>query len=176
MAADIYTKGYDDERKWKSVVSLISIVTSEFLRSSQAFELSRPTNDLWCKTLPAMSEEGVPYFTHTQTPILPPELNVPGGSGKRGWRDHGSRRFLVIKEPQMVRTSEPGLRRSSWFLKQGKWTKVEDHIDPSDKSLFVLYLNALIVESFSFILRIRPLHLACGRLPPPYLSKMVCCY
>ena len=39
MAADIYTKGYDDARKWKSVTSLINIVTPEFLRSPQALEL-----------------------------------------------------------------------------------------------------------------------------------------
>ena len=30
--------------------------------------------------------------------------------------------------------AEPGLLRSSWFLKGGRWTKVEDHVDPSDKS------------------------------------------
>ena len=85
MAADIYTKGYDDARKWKSVTSLINIVTPEFLRSPQALELSRSTNDLSCKRLPSVSEDGVPYFTHTQTPILPPELYVAGGSGKPGW-------------------------------------------------------------------------------------------
>ena len=72
MAADIYTKGYDDARKWKSVTSLISIVTSEFLRSPQALELSRTTNDLSRKRLTSVSEDGVPYFTHTQTPTPPP--------------------------------------------------------------------------------------------------------
>ena len=71
MAADIYTKGYDDARKWKSVTSLINIVTPEFLRSPQALELSRSTNDLSCRRLPSVSEDGIPYFTHTQTPILP---------------------------------------------------------------------------------------------------------
>ena len=34
----------------------------------------------------------------------------------------------------MMRTAEPGLLRSSWFLKGGRWNKVEDHVDPSDKS------------------------------------------
>ena len=134
MAADIYTKGYDDARKWKSVTSLINIVTPEFLRSPQALELSRSTNDLSCKRLPSVSEDGIPYFTHTQTPILPPELYVAGGSGKPGWHDHESGRFLVIKEPKMMRTAEPGLLRSSWFLKGGHWTKIEDHVDPSDKN------------------------------------------
>ena len=33
-----------------------------------------------------------------------------------------------------MRTAEPGLLRSSWFLKGGHWTKVEDHVDPSDKN------------------------------------------
>ena len=134
MAADIYTKGYDDARKWKSVTSLINIVTSEFLRSPQALELSRTTNDLSCKRLPSISEEGIPYFTHTQTPILPPELYVVGGSGKPGWHEHERGRFLVIKEPKMMRTAEPGLLRSSWFLKGGQWTKVQDYVDTSDKS------------------------------------------
>ena len=134
MAADIYTKGYDDARKWKSVTSLINIVTPEFLRSPQALELSRSTNDLSCKRLLSVSEDGIPYFTHTQTPILPPELYVAGGSGKPGWHDHEKGRFLVIKEPKMMRTAEPGLLRSSWFLKGGHWTKIEDHVDPSDKN------------------------------------------
>ena len=134
MAADIYTKGYDDARKWKSVTSLINIVTSEFLRSPQALELSRSTNDLSCKRLPSVSEDGIPYFTHTQTPILPPELYVAGGPGKPGWHDHERGRFLVIKEPKMMRMADPGLLRSSWFLKGGHWTKIEDHVDPSDKN------------------------------------------
>ena len=109
-------------------------MTPEFLRSPQALELSRSTNDLSCKRLPSVSEDGIPYFTHTQTPILPPELYVAGGSGKPGWHDHEKGRFLVIKEPKMMRTAEPGLLRSSWFLKGGHWTKVEDHVDPSDKN------------------------------------------
>ena len=134
MAANIYTKGYDDARKWKSVTSPINIVTPEFLRSPQALELSRSTNDLSCRRLPSVSEDGIPYFTHTQTPILPPEFYVVGGSGKPGWHDHERGRFLVIKEPKMMRTAEPGLLRSSWFLKGGHWTKIEDHVDPSDKN------------------------------------------
>ena len=40
----------------------------------------------------------------------------------------------MIKEPKMMRTAEPGLLRSSWFLKGGHWTKIEDHVDPSDKN------------------------------------------
>ena len=35
------------------------------------------------------------------------------------------------KEPKMMRTAEPGLLRSSWFLKGGHWNKIEDHVDPS---------------------------------------------
>ena len=133
MAADIHTKGYDDGRKWKSVTSLINIVTPEFLRSPQVLELSRTTDDLSCRRLPSVSDDGVPYFSHTQTPILPRELDVAGGSGKPGWHDHERGRFLVTKEPKMMRTAEPGLLRSSWFLKGGHWNKVEDHVDPSDK-------------------------------------------
>ena len=109
-------------------------MTSEFLRSPQALELSRTTNDLSCKRLPSISEEGIPDFTHARTPILPPELYVVGGSGKPGWHEHERGRFLVIKEPKMMRTAESGLLRSSWFLKGGQWTKVEDYVDPSDKS------------------------------------------
>ena len=40
----------------------------------------------------------------------------------------------MIKEPKMMRTAEPSLLRSSWFLKGGHWTKVEDHVDPSDRN------------------------------------------
>ena len=135
MAADIYTKGYDDGRKWKSVTSLINIVTPEFLRSPQALELSRTTNDMSCKRLPSVSESGVPYFTHTQTPILPPELYVAGGSGKPGWHDHEQGHFFVVKEPKMMRTSEAGLLRSTWFLQGGHWSQVEHRVDPRDKSM-----------------------------------------
>ena len=39
----------------------------------------------------------------------------------------------MIKEPKMMRTADPGLLRSSWFLKGGHWTKIEDHVDASDK-------------------------------------------
>ena len=131
MAADIYTKGYDDARKWKSVTSLINIVTPEFLRSPQALELSRSTNDLSCRRLPSVSEDGIPYFTHTQTPILPPEFYVVGGSRKPGWHDHERGRFLVIKEPK---NSENGRAWPSQFLKGGHWAKVEDRVDPSDKN------------------------------------------
>ena len=109
MAADIYTKGYDDGRKWKSVTYNINIVTNEFIRSPQAIELSRATNDLSCKKLPAVSEGGVPYFTHTATPLRPPELYEMGGSCKPGWREHKGGRFLVVKEPKMMRTAEAGL-------------------------------------------------------------------
>ena len=134
MAADIYTKGYDDARKWKSVTSNINIVTNEFIRSLQALELSRTTNDLSWK-LPAMSDGGAPYFARATTPILPPELCAPGGSGKPGWREHEKGRFLVAKDPKMMRTAEAGLLQSSWFLQGGKWLQVEDHFDPSDKTI-----------------------------------------
>ena len=75
----------------------VNIVTPEFLQSPQALELSQPMNDLSCKRLPDVPEDCAPYFPHTQTLILPPELYVSGGSGKPGWRDHEEGLFLVTK-------------------------------------------------------------------------------
>ena len=75
MAADIYTKGYDDAKKGNRHFSYQD-VTAEFLRSPQALELSRSTNDLSRRRLPAMSESSVPYFVHTRTPTLLPKRYV----------------------------------------------------------------------------------------------------
>ena len=73
MTADIHTKGYDDARKWKSVTSLINIVTSEFLRSPQTLELSRTTNDLSCKRLPSHFGGGYSVFYSYSNPHSSPQ-------------------------------------------------------------------------------------------------------
>ena len=59
-----------------------------------------------------------------------------------------------------MRTAEPGLLRSSWFLKGGHWNKVEDHVDPSDKA--ILRIIPEYVERGVFQFHARNVAMAAG--------------
>ena len=71
---------------------------------------------------------------------MPPDLWWPGLTSKEGLHEHDGRDPVVVaKGPRLMRVKPPlavetpfGSKwfRSTWFLKNGSWLKVEDRVDP----------------------------------------------
>ena len=71
---------------------------------------------------------------------MPPDLWWPGLTSKEGLHEHeGYDPVVVAKGPRLMRVKPPlavkkpfGSKwlRSTWFLKNGSWLKVEDRVDP----------------------------------------------
>ena len=84
--------------------------------------------------------DGVPTFPYTHIPIMPPDLWWSGLTSKEGLHEHeGHDPVVVAKGPRLMRVKPPlavmtpfGSKwlRSTWFLKNGSWLKVEDRVDP----------------------------------------------
>ena len=83
---------------------------------------------------------GVPTFPYTHIPVMPPDLWWPGLKCKEGLHEHdGHDPVVVAKGPRLMRVQPPlavetpfrsKWLRSTWFLKNGSWLKVEDRVDP----------------------------------------------
>ena len=71
---------------------------------------------------------------------MPPDLWWSGLTSKEGLHEHeGHDPVVVAKGPRLMRVKPPlavmtpfGSKwlRSTWFLKNGSWLKVEDRVDP----------------------------------------------
>ena len=79
----------------------------------------------------------IPTFPYTETPILPPDLYKNGMTSKEGLQQFpDTDPFVVVKAPRLYRTHPTGLQsmhpwlRSTWVLRNGQWTKIEDRVDP----------------------------------------------
>ena len=111
----------------------------------------------------------VPTFPYTETPILPPDLFVSGMSSKEGLQQVPNvDPFVVVKTPRLYRMYPVGLHthpwlRSTWALRNGQWTKIENRVDPSlGESRFDVWAERAVFqfhpipETATPIVRIRP--------------------
>ena len=135
MAADIYTKAFNDGRKWKHACLQIGLRDPSLLSDPDALKALTRTLQTASGTV-----DGVPTFPYTHIPVMPPDLWWPGLTSKEGLHEHdGHDPVVVAKGPRLMRVKPPlavetpfGSKwlRSTWFLKNGSWLKVEDRVDP----------------------------------------------
>ena len=142
MAADIYTKAFNDGRKWKHACLQIGLLDPSLLSDPDTLKALTPTCDPIKGTMQTASGtvDGVPTFPYTHIPIMPPDLWWSGLTSKEGLHEHeGHDPVVVAKGPRLMRVKPPlavmtpfGSKwlRSTWFLKNGSWLKVEDRVDP----------------------------------------------
>ena len=142
MAADIYTKAFNDVRKWKHACLQIGLLDPSLLSDPDTLKALTPTCDPIKGTLQTASRtvDGVPTFPYTHIPVMPPDLWWPGLTSKEGLHEHeGHDPMVVAKGPRLMRVKPPlavetpfGSKwlRSTWFLRNGSWLKVEDRVDP----------------------------------------------
>ena len=142
MAADIYTKAFNDGRKWKHACLQIGVLDPSLLSDPDTLKALTPTCDPIKGTMQTASGtvDGVPTFPYTHIPIMPPDLWWSGLTSKEGLHEHeGHDPVVVAKGPRLMRVKPPlavmtpfGSKwlRSTWFLKNGSWLKVEDRVDP----------------------------------------------
>ena len=142
MAADIYTKAFNDGRKWKHACLQIGLLDPSLLSDPDTLKALTPTCDPIKGTMQTVSGtvDGVPTFPYTHIPIMPPDLWWSGLTSKEGLHEHeGHDPVIVAKGPRLMRVKPPlavvtpfGSKwlRSTWFLRNGSWLKVEDRVYP----------------------------------------------
>ena len=83
MAADIYTKAFNDGREWKNACLQID---PSLLSDPDTLKALTPTCDPIKGTLQTASGtvDGVPTFPYTHIPVMPPEFWWPGLTSKEG--------------------------------------------------------------------------------------------
>ena len=138
MCADIHTKAFKDHMTWKRACMLINILSYDEISSDDVWSVMQPTHDISTGLDQQFRDRHakIPTFPYTETPILPPDLYLPGMTSKEGLQEVPNvDPFVVVKTPRMYRTYPIGLRRqpwlrSTWVLRNGQWTKIETKVDP----------------------------------------------
>ena len=135
MAADIYTKAFNDGRKWKHAFGLLD---PSLLSDPDTLKALTPT----CGPIKGTTQtasgtvDGVPTFpyTHIHAPepvVVRPDVDCMSMKDMIRLLLHKGPRLMRVKPPLAVVTlfgSE--WLRSTWFLRNGSWLKVEDRVDP----------------------------------------------
>lgn len=138
MAADIHTKDFSGAIQWRHACQLINIMPPEDLSCREVLDLHQTTRAGADKTQ-MFQKRGttVPTFPYTDVPIVPPEIYQPGLSSREGLQLlPGADPFVMCKCPTRYRmrppSGLPGERwlRTSWFLENKVWRKVESRVDP----------------------------------------------
>ena len=126
--------------------------------------------------------DGVPTFPYTHIPIMPPDLWWSGLTSKEGLHEHeGHDPVVVAKGPRLMRVKPPlavmtpfGSKwlRSTWFLKNGSWLKVEDRVDPGlqcvridgwvERAVWQFHPVPVAVPARERSPRPRPIHVGSG--------------
>ena len=138
MCADIHTKAFKDHMTWRRACMLINILSYDDISSDGLWSIMQPTHDTSTGLEQHYKKRNVtvPTFPYTETPILPPDLYESGMTSKEGLQEVPNvDPFVVVKTPRLYRTYPIRLRthswlRSTWVLRNGQWTKIEDCIDP----------------------------------------------
>ena len=102
MAADIYTKAFNDGRKWKHACLQIGLLDPSLLSDPDTLKALTPTCDPIKGTMQTASGtvDGVPTFPYTHIPIMPPDLWWSGLTSKEGLHEHeGMIRLLLPRDP-----------------------------------------------------------------------------
>ena len=158
MAADIHTKAFKDGVSWAHACQLINIFPPEQLQSVEIMDMMKPTH---AQVADAKGQSQrihnyrnqTPCFPYTETPILPEELYRVGLSSKEGLQEiDGWDPIVVVKFPRMLRPPPAALlpgryQRSTWVLHEGKWTRLEDHVDiPEHRQQFDRYVERAVFQ------------------------------
>ena len=140
MAADIYTKAFNDGRKWKHACLQIGLLDPSLLSDPDTLKALTPTCDPIKGTMQTASGtvDGVPTFPYTHIPIMPPDLWWSGLTSKEGLHEHeGHDPVVVAKGPRLMRVKPPlaamtpfGSKVASFHLvsEEWSWLKVEDRL------------------------------------------------
>ena len=153
MAADIHTKPFKSAEAWKHACSLINVFDSTDISQPWILELMKPTHDGSSDLGQSWYQErdGVPCFPYTNTPVLPPELYVPGLSGRDGLQTvEGADPVFMMKTPRVLRPAPVGLPggrylRSTWILRDGGWHRIEDHAEiPDERQRFDAWVERAV--------------------------------
>ena len=110
MAADIYTKAFNDGRKWKHACLQIGLLDPSLLSDPDTLKALTPTCDPIKGTMQTASGmvDGVPTFPYTHIPIMPPDLWWSGLTSKEGLHEHeGHDPVVVAKGPRLMRVKPP---------------------------------------------------------------------
>ena len=147
MAADIYTKAFNDGRKWKHACLQIGLLDPSLLSGPDTLKALTPTCDPIKGTMQTASGtvDGVPTFPYTHIPIMPPDLWWSGLTSKEGLH---------------------------WFLRNGSWLKVEDRVDPGlqcertdgwvERAVWQFHPVPVAVPAREQSPRPRPIHVGSG--------------
>ena len=138
MCADIHTKAFKDHMTWRRACMLINILSYDDISSDDMWSIMQPTHDTSTGLEQHYKKRNVtvPTFPYTETPILPPDLYESGMTSKEGLQEIPNvDPFVVVKTPRLYRTYPVGIPnrswlRSTWVLRNGQWTKIEDKIHP----------------------------------------------
>ena len=138
MCADIHTKAFKDHMTWRRACMLINILSYDDISSDDIWSIMQPTHDTSTGLDQHYKKRNatVPTFPYTETPILPPDLYESGMTSKEGLQEIPNvDPFVVVKTPRLYRTYPVGIPnrswlRSTWVLRNGQWTKIEDKIHP----------------------------------------------
>ena len=116
----------------------IGLLDPSLLSDPDTLKAHTPTCDPIKGTLQIASGT-VPTFPYTHIPVMPPDLWWPGLTFKEGLHEHDGHDPAVVAKDRLMR-AKPLLAvetpfgskwlRSTWFLKNGSWLKVEDRVDP----------------------------------------------
>ena len=138
MCADIHTKAFKDHMTWRRACMLINILSYDDISSDDMWSIMQPTHDTSTGLDQYYKKRNatVPTFPYTETPILPPDLYESGMTSKEGLQEIPNvDPFVVVKTPRLYRTHPVGIPnrswlRSTWVLRNGQWTKIEDKVHP----------------------------------------------
>ena len=158
MAADIHTKAFKDGVSWAHACQLISIFPPEQLHTVEIMDMMKPTHDQVADAKGKSQRvhnyrNQTPCFPYTETPILPEELYRAGLSSKEGLQEvDGCDPIVVVKFPRVLRPPPAAIppgryQRSTWVLREGKWTRLEDHVDiPEHRQQFDRYVERAVFQ------------------------------
>ncbi|CAE7408673.1 unnamed protein product, partial [Symbiodinium pilosum] len=131
MAADIHTKAFKDGVSWAHACQLINIFPPEQLHTVEIMDMMKPTHDQ------VADAKGKSQRVHNYRP-----------AGDR-W---GCDPIVVVKFPRMLRPPPAAIppgryQRSTWVLREGKWTRLEDHVDiPEHRQQFDRYVERAVFQ------------------------------
>ena len=158
MAADIHTKAFKDGVSWAHACQLINIFPPEQLHTVDIMDMMKPTHDQVADAKGKSQRvhnyrNQTPCFPYTETPILPEELYRAGLSSKEGLQKiDGCDPIVVVKFPRMLcpppAAIPPGrYQRSTWVLREGRWTRLEGHVDiPEHRQQFDRYVERAVFQ------------------------------